>query len=91
MLRFGVSAKGTTLADFFLRSKKESVYQKILQKHMIKSDSFVMPDRGVELVMEKPNYAYFEDPQMILAIPGYECKVITWKCLCWSYLVTISL
>ncbi len=73
--RFGVTAKGTTLADFYIKAKPGSIYEKVYKKHMTKEESFVMPDEGVRLALERPDYAYSEDPPLVLAIPGNECKV----------------
>ena len=42
---------------------------------MTTSDSFVNIYKAIELMDEHDRYAYFEDEQMVLAIPEIRCKV----------------
>ncbi len=82
----GALNHGTAAAETFTKATPGSVYEKIYQNHMKTDDSFVPVVQGLEHVINKDSYAYFEDKQLILAATGFDCKVI-YKA--WKYLKTL--
>ena len=74
--RFATYSKGSTTAELFTHAKEGTVVKEIFEKHMTTDDSFVLPAKGLELMMDHDRYAYYEDPQLILGVPGYDCQVV---------------
>ncbi len=60
-----------------MNAEEGSVYQKLLEGNMQDDISFVKIKDGLRMVLEKSNYAYYADKQLILgAFADYHCKVL---------------
>ena len=73
----GTLPKSHNGAQVFLRSNEGSIFNKVYKHHMSTEDSFVPFMKGIELLVGREKYAYYEGYQYFYSVPGYECKVAT--------------